>query len=40
MSLNKKSMTLRSCPYGDILYCIRTLTRNSWIHYRDYWIVK
>jgi len=21
-------------------YCIRTLTRNSWIHYTDYWIVK
>jgi len=21
-------------------YCIRTLTRNSWIHYTDCWIVK
>jgi len=24
----------------DYLYCIRTLARNSWIHYTDYWIVK
>jgi len=21
-------------------YCIQTLTRHSWIHYTDYWIVK
>jgi len=24
----------------SFMYCIRTLTRNSWIHYTDYWIVK
>jgi len=24
----------------DLIFCIRTLTRNSWIHYTDYWIVK
>jgi len=22
------------------MYCIGTLTRNSWIHYTDCWIVK
>jgi len=27
------------CPMLPV-YCIQTLTRHSWIHYTDCWIVK